>query len=107
VAELLARGRAAALLTGKPGVFDWKDFIIDRLASDLGPRVTSVELRRTVLVVLTESAAWAARLRFALGEASAEIRRLKPEVTQVEVRVAPSRRPPRHPGGGGRAAGSA
>ncbi len=97
VAELLTRGRAAALVTQRPQVSDWKDFILQRLAPDLGPRVTSVELRRTALVVLTESAAWAARLRFALGEASAEVRRLKPEVTQVEVRVAPARSPPRRP----------
>jgi hypothetical protein len=99
VAELLTRGRAAALLPRKPQAFDWKEFIKQNLGPDLAPRVTSVELRRAGLIVMTDSAVWSARLRFALGEATPEIRRLKPEVSRIEVRVALGRSQPRSAGG--------
>ena len=68
---------------------DWIQFIQLYLPATLAARVSGAELAGRVLSVRAESAGWAARLRFALGETESEMRRVKPEVLRIEVGVSP------------------
>ncbi|MBK6598345.1 MAG: hypothetical protein IPG25_10870 [Proteobacteria bacterium] len=42
---------------------------------------------------MTESAAWAARLRYAVADAEERIRTAHPEVTTIAIKVSPQREP--------------
>jgi hypothetical protein len=90
LAELLGRNGLAKSRPESAQPIDWIKFTRNHLPPELAPRVTGAELSRQVLCVRVDSAAWAARLRFALGEAAPEMRREMPQVTRVEVRVTPA-----------------
>ena len=49
-----------------------------------------VERDDGTLVIFTDSAAWSARVRYALPEIENELRVAHPEITRVAVRVLPS-----------------
>ncbi len=62
---------------------------MSRLAPEIGPRISGIHERDGVLVVFAESAAWSARLRFALQELESALRHEHPRITGTEVRVLP------------------
>ena len=51
--------------------------------------VSGVVERHDTLVIFTESAAWSARVRFAVAEIEGELKRAHPQITAVAVRVLP------------------
>jgi hypothetical protein len=61
----------------------------------LGPvlanKVNGSSLDSGTITVIAESAAWAARMRFALADAEETIRKLVPGYRELKVRVRPSR----------------
>jgi hypothetical protein len=62
-----------------------------KLPAALATHVTGAVENAENLVIFAESAAWSARLRFALAELDAEIRRANPAIRSVTVRVLPKR----------------
>ena len=88
----LLEGRFSALarLSGEARQQDqWSLWLKSRLAAELAPRISGIHERDGVLVVFAESAAWSARLRFALLELEPAVREAHPRITAVEVRVLP------------------
>jgi hypothetical protein len=67
----------------------WNQWLSAHLAPEIRARVSGVVERNGELVIFAESAAWCARLRFALLELEAEIRAAAPAITGVAVRVLP------------------
>ena len=91
VKDLLASGR-----TGLKRVTDqvsrsrfWSGWLAARLPPDLLSRVSGVAERAGVLVIFAESAAWSARLRYALPELEREIGSADAALSGIEVRVLP------------------
>ncbi len=70
---------------------DWRTWLGSKLPADLDARVTGVVERAENLVIFAESAAWSARLRYALVELDAQIRAAGPAIRNVTVRVMPRR----------------
>jgi len=52
-------------------------------------KLTGVVAREGTLVIFAESAAWCARLRFAVLEMESQIRAADPQITAINVRVLP------------------
>jgi hypothetical protein len=67
----------------------WRRWLDERLPADLTARVTGIVERDGELVIFTESAGWGVRLRYALADLDAELRRSYPAVERVAVRVLP------------------
>ncbi|HEY2340539.1 MAG TPA: DciA family protein [Steroidobacteraceae bacterium] len=61
----------------------------EHLPIELRARVSGITERAGTLVIFAESAAWSARLRYAVLELEHEIRAADPAVTEVKVRVLP------------------
>jgi len=59
------------------------------LPAPLGARVSGVALHAGRLVIFAESAAWSARLRFALLQLEPDLRTAAPELDSIAVRVRP------------------
>src|SRR2546430_13630205 len=57
------------------------------LPTELGARVCGVIERDGTLVIFAASAAWCARLRYALQELDPQIRAAAPQLTAIAVRV--------------------
>ena len=91
VKELLAR-RAPALtrVTAQASRQNfWNQWLSTHLPPEMRPRVTGVTERESTLVIFAETAAWSARLRYAVLELEREIRAADPALTGIEVRVLP------------------
>ena len=69
----------------------WRAWLTEHLPPELRPRISGVVERGATLVVFAESAAWSARLRYAVIELEAAIRAASPDVTAISVRVLPRR----------------
>ena len=67
----------------------WSDWLCRHLPTDLAPTVSGVVEREGSLVIFAASAAWCARLRYALEELEPEIRADFPALTAISVRVRP------------------
>ena len=91
VKELLARrGAALTRITAQASRQNfWKCWLSAHLAPDIRPRISGVTERDGTLVIFAETAAWSARLRYALLELEREIRAADPALTDIEVRVLP------------------
>jgi hypothetical protein len=61
------------------------------LGPELANKVNGSSLVSGRITVIAESAAWAARMRFALADAREEIAKLVPGFRELAVRVRPSR----------------
>jgi hypothetical protein len=88
-------GRAAPVLTR---VTDqaaranfWQQWLSTHLPPELRPRLSGVTERDGALVIFAESAAWSARLKFAVLELEPQIRASAPAIATVTVRVLPRR----------------
>ena len=67
----------------------WNQWLSTHLPPEIRPRVTGVTEREGTLVIFAETAAWSARLRYAVLELETEIRAADPALTGIEVRVLP------------------
>ena len=69
----------------------WNEWLSSRLAEPLRPRISKVAERDGTLVIYAQTAAWSARLRYAVLELEADIRAENPGLRQIVVRVSPNR----------------
>jgi hypothetical protein len=69
----------------------WLSWLDAHLPNTARAQVSGVVERHDTLVIFTASAAWSARVRFAVAEIETELLREHPRITAVEVRVLPSR----------------
>jgi hypothetical protein len=90
-AAILARGDALL-----PGLTEqlalqksWRDWLEGHLPAGLSARLAGVVERDGCLTLLAASAAWAARLRYAVKEIEPGIRAHAPGITAIRVRVMP------------------
>jgi hypothetical protein len=67
----------------------WNGWLSAHLPPEVRSRVSGVVEREGELVIFAESAAWCARLRYALIDLEGEIRTAVPAITAVAVRVLP------------------
>ena len=67
----------------------WSEWLCRHLPTELGARVCGVVERDGTLVISAASAAWCARLRYALQELDPQIRAAAPQLTAIAVRVQP------------------
>ena len=67
----------------------WGGWLCRHLPTDLGARVASVVERDGTLVIFAASAAWCARLRYAVQELEPQIRAAAPQLIAIAVRVQP------------------
>ena len=67
----------------------WSCWLSERLPAELRSKVSGVTERGGTLVIFAATAAWSARLRYAVLELEREIRTADPELTDIEVRVLP------------------
>jgi Dna[CI] antecedent, DciA len=67
----------------------WRRWLALHLPSQAAAHVSGVVERHDTLVIFTESAAWSARLRFAVAEIEVELKRAHPAIAAVAVRVLP------------------
>lgn len=92
IKELLGRSaplqRAIARQADR-GVF-WREFLAERLTAELAAQVTQVVERDGALTVYAASAAWSARLRFALAEHWPAALQAAPDLKRWSVRVQPA-----------------
>ena len=68
---------------------DWREKVGSKLPADLRAHVRGVVERDGNLVIFAESAAWSARLRFALADLEPAIRAENAEIRSVAVKVMP------------------
>jgi hypothetical protein len=88
VAELIQR-RLPALVGEVRSQSTLLAYLRGKLAPELAQRLCGAEQKQARLVLFTESATWAARLRYALPEVAVHIRRDFPLVSETVVRVMP------------------
>ena len=67
----------------------WRGWLCRHLPTDLAGRVSGVVEREDTLVIFAASAAWSARLRFALNELEPQIRAEASTLSAIRVRVRP------------------
>jgi hypothetical protein len=92
VKGLLAGGRSPVftrISAQKSAADAWRTWLETRLPTELSSRISGIVERDGGLTVFTESAAWSARLRFALAEIEKDVREKNPDLTGVLVRVLP------------------
>ncbi len=70
----------------------WVDWLAQALPAELSSQLVNAVQRGPELTVLTASAAWSARVRFALAELEPQIRARQPDIVKIIVRVAPAAR---------------
>jgi hypothetical protein len=67
----------------------WNCWLSERLPAELRPKISGVTERDGTLVIFAATAAWSARLRYAVLELEREMRAADPSLTHIEVRVLP------------------
>ena len=67
----------------------WSCWLPERLPPELRAKVSGISARGGTLVVFAETAAWSARLRYALLELEHEMRAADPTLIAIRVRVLP------------------
>jgi len=67
----------------------WRKWLEERLPAQTVAHLSGVMERGDTLVIFTESAAWSARMRFAVAEIEGHIRKEWPGIREVVIRVMP------------------
>ncbi|HXZ59019.1 MAG TPA: DciA family protein [Steroidobacteraceae bacterium] len=67
----------------------WNAWLSERLPAEIRARLSGVVEREGTLVIFAESAAWSARLRYAVQELEPEILAAAHGLSAVQVRVRP------------------
>jgi hypothetical protein len=94
VNSLLSRVSQSALgrvATQRQAQADWRSWLKNRLSSDIEAHITGVSENGEALTVFADSAAWSARLRFAMAEFEPDIRQQNAAIRKVIVKVLPRR----------------
>jgi hypothetical protein len=91
VKDLLARAPPAiARLSQQAARHElWNRWLALHLPREVAAHVSGVVERHDTLVIFTASAAWSARVRFAVAEIEEELRAAHPDITAIAVRVLP------------------
>jgi hypothetical protein len=91
VKDLLARrtSRLSRVTTQAARQNFWSCWLGARLPPEICPHLSGISERDGTLTVFAESAAWSARLRYAVLELEREIRAADPSLLGIEVRVLP------------------
>ena len=92
VKELLSRALPSLKQVTEQGERQnfWNQWLSVHLPPEVRERISGVAEQDGQLVIFASSAAWSARLRYALGELQGAIREADPHVASVAVRVLPS-----------------
>ena len=69
----------------------WQSWLGGHIPAALHARISGLIERDGTLVIFAESAAWSARLRYAVLELESDIRAADPGLTAIRVRVLPRR----------------
>jgi hypothetical protein len=85
-------GWLQALREHEHGREEWRNWLRAALPEELGAALIDARLNGDVLIVQAASAAWAARLRFALAALATPLQQRSPGIAAVKVRVAPASR---------------
>ncbi len=67
----------------------WRQWLTAHLPEDLVGRLSGIVERESTLVLFAESAAWSARLRYAMQDMEPALRAAHPEIVEIKVRVMP------------------
>jgi Dna[CI] antecedent, DciA len=67
----------------------WDGWLLERLGGELHGKISGITEQEGKLTVFAESAAWSARLRFAMAELEDQVRTAADKVKVVSVRVLP------------------
>jgi hypothetical protein len=91
VKELLARNSPALQRLQEQAARQelWRAWLDTHLPAEARAQVSGVVERDDRLVIFTRSAAWSARVRFAVGEIEAALKSAHPSIVAIEVRVLP------------------
>ena len=91
VGDLIARGPAVLSRISDQSAHQtfWRSWLSEQLAQELDAHVTGAVEREGALTLFADSAAWAARLRYALRELEPAIGRARAGIREIKVRVLP------------------
>ena len=95
VADLIS-ARLPTLVEGAPTTAqgsEWHVAVMNALGPELANKVNRCTLKAGRVTVVAESAAWAARMRFALAELESRLQELVPGFKELAVRVRPASTP--------------
>jgi hypothetical protein len=67
----------------------WNEWLSERLPAELRPRISGVSERNGTLVIFAQTAAWSARLRYAVVELTPAMHAADSQLSNIEVRVLP------------------
>ena len=67
----------------------WSEWLAQRLPDELRARLSGVVERDGILVIFAETAAWSARLRYAVVELTPAMHAADSQLSNIEVRVLP------------------
>ena len=70
----------------------WLAWLAEALPAELRGQLVQAVQKGPELTVLAATAAWSARLRFALAELEPLVRARQPDIVKITVRVAPASR---------------
>ena len=93
-----AQGLLGRLAGAQRAQQDWLGWLREQLPLELREAAVNVVPKGRELVVLSSSAAWSTRLRYAVAALEPQIRVRDPQIGKVSVRVAPLMTPARLPG---------
>jgi hypothetical protein len=68
----------------------WRAWLNLHLHEEARAHVSGIVERHDTLVIFTRSAAWSARVRFAVAEIQEALMRAHPKIARIEVRVLPA-----------------
>jgi hypothetical protein len=84
---LFNRSGLSRLLDSIPAQQSWAEWLRGALAAELAGHIVSAVPKNAELVVFADSAAWGARLRYALAAMRADIAARDPAISRTTVRV--------------------
>jgi hypothetical protein len=67
----------------------WRSWMAGHLPGDLASKVTTIGEQNGILTIYAASAAWSARLRYAVQDLDRAIRQADSGITEIRVRVNP------------------
>ena len=85
----ISRNVATPVAAQRQAQLGWREWLKNKLPENIEAHVTGVVEREGTLTVFAESAAWSARLRFAIVELEAQIRERNAQIGKLIVKVMP------------------
>jgi hypothetical protein len=67
----------------------WEKWLATHLPAELRAHLSGLSEQQSTLTVFAKSAAWSARLRFAMAALEADMRSARPDLKRIEVKVLP------------------